>query len=748
MTLKKFGFFGIYRPRNGAAIGLLLIALSFASSAGAHDDHGAAIMPPREVLDPVPPASRMVQASGDGLFAVAAKTGAVEAGPAGGSFVKRTRIAQFDASYRDRMLMAPQVGMAAAALLTGQDPVPANVVVFKLPLFSDASVSLYKTGMTTDNLGNTIWTGRVLGAQDGEATLVFGHDQVAGSVRIGAQSFTITPMADGSTRIIETNSNRRPHADPLRRPAPMIGAGAGLQGPAVGALTPATAAAAGSTIVNVLIAYTPAAQADDPGILNSISLAISYTNQVLAHSGINAQLNLVGTMPVGYQESANEQSSQILNDLTDGIGAFASVHARRDALRADLVSVWTHFDDACGLSWVLQDVPSFPTVEVAPYGYNVISTAFGNGCLTDAVAHEFGHNMGAKHDRYKDDPNDQLTQQYNFGYVDVAHRIMTIMSYPDQCEANGVVCAQIPYHSSPSLTYQGNALGIADSQPNSADNVHEIQQIAPYIAKFRSQAPAMSPLVAAILPSSRSVQVNSPATFFMTLINTGSTTATNCQLDGLGTIDFSDAPGYSWRWQTTDPATNQTTGTAFTPISIPAGGAQSFVVGVKFATPVATTFQMLAHCDNADSASIIPGVNTLQLTVDINPVPDVIALALTPTGDGTLHVPTGGANAFAVATANIGIGGTILVSADTGSITLPVLLSICQTQPSSGRCLATPSGTVVHSFTPGETPTFGIFATATGGIAFDPSIARIYARFKDAAGGTVRGSTSVALRSP
>ncbi len=44
-----------------------------------------------------------------------------------------------------------------------------------------------------------------------------------------------------------------------------------------------------------------------------------------------------------------------------------------------------------------------------------------------------------------------------------------------------------------------------------------------------------------------------------------------------------------------------------------------------------------------------------------------------------------------------------------------------------------------------DTPTFGIFATATGDVPFDPAKNRIFVQFKDG-GGAVRGGTSVAVQ--
>jgi hypothetical protein len=99
-----------------------------------------------------------------------------------------------------------------------------------------------------------------------------------------------------------------------------------------------------------------------------------------------------------------------------------------------------------------------------------------------------------------------------------------------------------------------------------------------------------------------------------------------------------------------------------------------------------------------------------------------------------------------VATANVGALGTITASVDTGTATVMANLTICQTNPATGVCLgpAGPSYGPV-SVAANATPTFSIFATATGTIPFAPAATRIYVRFKDA-GGAVRGATSVAVR--
>ena len=245
------------------------------------------------------------------------------------------------------------------------------------------------------------------------------------------------------------------------------------------------------------------------------------------------------------------------------------------------------------------------------------------------------------------------------------------------------------------------------------------------------------------LQTGRSVQVGTTATAFATLVNSGPGTATVC-----GIAPLSGVPA-AFTYQTTDPATNSPIGSANTPVDVAAGAAQSFVIAF---TPtrefLPTDVELAFHCANTPWAPIQAGLNTLLLSASAAAVPDVVALAATLTNDGiaTIEGATG-TGVFAVATVNVGAAGTITASADTGPTGLPVSVAVCETEPASGICRATPAASVTTSIGSGATPTFGVFLTGTGPIPFDPAASRVFVRFKDASGVT-RGSTSVAVRTP
>ncbi len=261
-------------------------------------------------------------------------------------------------------------------------------------------------------------------------------------------------------------------------------------------------------------------------------------------------------------------------------------------------------------------------------------------------------------------------------------------------------------------------------------------------ANFVADSTSDITLVSALLPTSRSVQVGSAATFFGTMINASTdTTGANCTVAPVTSIPA------TFFFQTTDPATNALKGTPNTPITIAPGAAQSFLLSLTPTSAFAPTDVAFAFtCTNSAPASSSKGLNTLLLSGSVTAVPDVIALAATASNDGIVDIPgAAGTGAFAVATANVGATGAITASANDGVANLPVAITICQTNPVSGQCLSPPAASAPTTINAGTTPTFAIFVKGSGTVPFQPAANRIFVQFQDA-GGAVRGSTSVAVR--
>jgi hypothetical protein len=282
----------------------------------------------------------------------------------------------------------------------------------------------------------------------------------------------------------------------------------------------------------------------------------------------------------------------------------------------------------------------------------------------------------------------------------------------------------------------GRALGFGGTVTADANAI----TVPPVCGTFGS-GPAI--LFASVLPGSRSVLLGNTATVFATMINAGSAALQNCQI----VLPPNSPAGLTLVYETTNPATNAPNSTVNAPAPITGNnGSQSFLLGFHGTTPFSAPAMPLDfQCDGTPLAAIVPGVDTIDLVMSSTPVADIIAISATATNDGIVEAPVGGDGAFAIASFNLGIPAAITVSVDTGTATLPLTLTICETNPSNGQCFAAPAASVSLTDAANATPTFSIFVQPIGPIAFAPAASRVFVRFKDAGNG-LHGSTSVAIQ--
>jgi sugar lactone lactonase YvrE len=250
-----------------------------------------------------------------------------------------------------------------------------------------------------------------------------------------------------------------------------------------------------------------------------------------------------------------------------------------------------------------------------------------------------------------------------------------------------------------------------------------------------------APLLAAVLPGARSVATNATATVFATVLNTGTENLADCTV-ALG----SSAPSsLTLGYQTTNPTTNQLTGTPNQPVALSAKQGQSFLLSFQSSGPLDVTgLAPVFACDQNQPAPTTPGVDTVDLHFSPSPGADIIALAATAPQPGIVAVPLSGEGAFALASVNVGGTQDLTVTTDTGSATLPVSIQLCPTNAVTGQCTQPMAGAVPVTITAGGTPTFSVFVTASAAIPFAPATSRIFVRFFDG-NGQSHGSTSVAV---
>ena len=359
----------------------------------------------------------------------------------------------------------------------------------RLNLFDDVTPTLKRTSVSARATGGYTWEGIVLGQPVHEALLSIKNGQISGRVQLNNRLFAIDPVAGATHRITEVDSRSfPPEAPPLVRPQNRTES----TQPAPRQEDSAGEAAEAATIVRVFVAYTTKARQEaggTAGIQAKIDQAIDLANQAYTRGSIPMRLQLAGSLAVAYAEG-NGTATRFetnLNHLTSG-SQFATVRSPRNQTNADLVALLRADPTACGaqcacgIAWFpgggTMPTPSAATRET---GFSVVA----HGCITNlSFHHELGHNMGLQHDRYvvSGNPGNNF---YNFGYVNYAQRVRTIMAYNNFCADRGQNCTRINWFSSPTVRATGNVvIGRARNTTGAADNTLRLKQTRTPISQY------------------------------------------------------------------------------------------------------------------------------------------------------------------------------------------------------------------------------------------------------------------------
>ena len=170
-------------------------------------------------------------------------------------------------------------------------------------------------------------------------------------------------------------------------------------------------------------------------------------------------------------------------------------------------------------------------------------------------------------------------------------------------------------------------------------------------------------------------------------------------------------------------------------------GATPTTSSTKYAAPISVTttetLKAVAVATGYTNSAVATGAYTIGYPIE--------TFAVTSSGNNVLTLQVGGSAAFAVASENQSGQSypSITVKTSTGANpSLPVQITLCQTNPSTGQCMAAPGPTVtIAPFAAGATPTFSVFVTANAAIASSSSN-EILMLFTNPSG-TVLGSASV-----
>jgi PKD repeat protein len=322
-------------------------------------------------------------------------------------------------------------------------------------LFDDVAFEAVRRRDLAYQVGSRVWQGHVSGDADSEITMATYKDAASATIHLGNRLFMLTPAGNGLHILSELDPTTEFDDDHLHpeeaETDPDDAAGQGA---------PATANA--STIIDIMVVYTPAAAAQvggDNGAIARASDAVAVTNQAYINSNVDVALNLVHVASVNYTESGSQTTD--LYRLTDPDGYIDEVLTWRVQYGADLVSMLT--TTSGGVAWVTHS---------KSHEFSVVSARYAASSYV--LAHEVGHNEDFAHNIENASVNGYANYSYGW-WIRNASSIYTgrtVMAY--NCPGG---CSRRAHISNPNVSYNGDATGTA-----TADNARTLTVLKDIIA--------------------------------------------------------------------------------------------------------------------------------------------------------------------------------------------------------------------------------------------------------------------------
>ena len=345
----------------------------------------------------------------------------------------------------------------------------------RLPFREGKSITLVRKASAAQKDGSVLWRGEVEETGERAVLMLWNSALLTGYFAYNGTIFTVENLGGGVHAFAEMDRRKLPadhppaavrdrtatpdaNAPTTPRAAPPEPKVAPFRDPDRQALE------AKNVTIDLMVLYTnnvAKRYIRDPSDL--LALAVEETNVTFRNSGLgNIKLRLVHSQAVDYDGTTDDQFTHLYT-MVDGLGPFKDVKKLRDEKRADIVGLIIDNPNGCGLSTRIG-----PDSDQA---FFVVHHACAT--VTMSIAHEIGHILGARHDRFIDESD--LPLAYGHGYVN-GTKWRDIMSYKEGCGG----CPRIPYWSNPRINYKGEPIGTA-----AADNARLILELAERVSKFR-----------------------------------------------------------------------------------------------------------------------------------------------------------------------------------------------------------------------------------------------------------------------
>lgn len=234
--------------------------------------------------------------------------------------------------------------------------------------------------------------------------------------------------------------------------------------------------------VNLLVVFTPEAEAEDPDIEASIQLAVAQMKQALRGALIDPddlRIDLTGILPFNYDEPLGNMNIDLaLTELNDGrLDNLMNVETT-----SDLVCVITAdvFGNTGGVA--------FP----ASIERRVSIATVGQLTGLRALAHEVGHQLGARHNVTPAEPA-QLDGAHGFTWITALNKrrstILGQLTFGFPSSPEGKLRKRgrrmVTYYSTPEVVLADNTIGSVD-----VNNVaRRFSETGPIVAQLNPNSP-------------------------------------------------------------------------------------------------------------------------------------------------------------------------------------------------------------------------------------------------------------------
>ena len=336
-----------------------------------------------------------------------------------------------------------------------------------------------------------------------ETSIIVHGDDMLGRVRVGDDTWRLTPLGDGLTAVFRyETSTIKEHPEGWEDLVGGGGTASWLESARRNLIErneQSTGDTPAQTTIDVLVAYTSGANAVAGATATSIDMALeamfAYTNRIFKRSGSDTRMRLVHTAHVGYKRSSSmvddlcrlTAQGETWGDLVGCIKANATrpealdeLHRLRKTHDADLVALAVGRPARGGFSGIAWIAPNDEN-----YGFSVFAL-HAELAGTYVFAHEIGHNLGGGHNPGRATrENGQPWRPYGHGRCNTEERWHTVMSYSNAGPPKSKPCGRrtrIPLFSSPDVT---GPRGTPTGDTHTHNVVRLIEESTETVTKYR-----------------------------------------------------------------------------------------------------------------------------------------------------------------------------------------------------------------------------------------------------------------------